>query len=173
MANSLGPWYQQFVIDGLKTTTRPFMSKEYFDQIRPLFPENLVNLNILDLACNAGLVSFELAKLGAKVLGVDNNPTYIAQAQYIQQQTDISDVKFILADIETIYPIYKYDVVILLSALYHLSNPRKMAAKLDSLDSDLVLSFRLNNYDKYISLFKRKQVIKEASYAKKRAVLLR
>ena len=169
-------WYQRFIIDGKPTTNRPFMTDEYFNQLLPLFPDNIFGKTVLDLACNAGLVSFNLAKLGAKVIGVDSNELAINQAHYVMSKLDLPKVEFIVSDIED-FPISSYypDIILMLSMLYHLKDPRAMIEKVCSLPSDIIASFRLNNYDKYIGMFKDygRTVIKEATYARKRAALLR
>ena len=169
-------WYQQFIIDGKPTTNRPFMTDEYFNQLRPLFPDDLSDKKVLDLACNAGLVSFNLAKLGAKVIGVDKDKQYIDQAHYVMSKLDVPKVEFIISDLEDL-PIddYPSDIILMLSTIYHLNNPKAMIEKVCNQPSDIVASFRLNNYDKYIGMFKDygRTVVKETTYARKRAALLR
>ena len=38
---------------------------------------------MLDIGCNAGFYTFELAKRGAQVLGVDLDPHYLRQARWV------------------------------------------------------------------------------------------
>jgi tRNA (mo5U34)-methyltransferase len=49
----------------------------------------------LDIGCNAGFYSFELAKRGAEVLGIDLDPHYLKQARWAAKQLGYDDrVKF-------------------------------------------------------------------------------
>lgn len=50
-------------------------------QVAPLLPEDLTNWRALDVGCGAGSYSFEMAKRGARVLGIDEDAHLVAQAQ--------------------------------------------------------------------------------------------
>lgn len=170
----LSPWYQQFTIDGDKTTAVGLMNDDYFSKIRPLFPEELTGKKVLDLACNAGLVSFSLAKLGAKVIGFDNNEKYIDQANFVMVTTDVPKVKFIKMDIEKLRTsFYSPNIIVVLSAIYHLSKPTEFIKGLSIVD--VVASFRLPLYNTYTEIFKKfgYDIVAEADYGRKRAALFR
>lgn len=148
----LGPWYQQFNFDGKLTTRTGFMNSDYFREILPLLPD-VNNKIVLDLCCNAGLVSFELAKLGARVYGFENDSKYFNQAIYASQYMP-NYVDFRLIDVETVdLKNYKPNLVLALSCLYHLKDPMAMIEKISNCDADIVVSFREKLFDKYISYF--------------------
>jgi len=50
-------------------------------QIAPHLPEDLTDWRALDIGCGAGTYSFELAKRGAQVLGIDGDARRLSQAQ--------------------------------------------------------------------------------------------
>jgi len=152
------------------------MNKSYFNALRPLLPTNLHNKVVLDLACNAGFVSFELAKLGAKVTAFDISETYIDQANLVMCRIEVPRVHFIIMDIEKLEPsFYLPDLILLLSCLYHLKDPKAMIKKVCNTSADVIASFRLNNYDKFISLFNQfgRTPSATANYGRKKAALFR
>lgn len=169
-------WYQKFIIDGHPTTPKGFMSEEYFKKLVPLFPPDLHGKVILDLACNAGFVSYKLAAMGAHVTGIEKNPLYFEQAQYISYKLSPPPINLVLGDIET-YDLQQFDpdLVIFLSVINHLNDPQAMVIKLSLLNSDVIASFRLSEFHKWQNLFLDRgfKAVKEAYYAKKRAVYLR
>lgn len=169
-------WYHQYIIDGKPTTNRPFMNEEIFSQLFPIFPENLKGKVVLDLACNAGFVSFKLAQRGARVYGIDCNESYIDQANYAMEKLSLPRVRFFILDVENIEPsFYNPHLIVALSMVYHLHDPKAFVKKICDVGCDIVTSFRLNLYDHYIKMFTDfgRQVVKEVDYAKKRAALIR
>lgn len=173
---SLHPWYQKFTIGKESTTAKGLMNDEFFDKILRLFPKNLANKLILDLACNAGLASFRLAGLGAKVIGFDKSEHYIDQANFIMKTLNKPKVFFVISDIENLMiSNYSPDIVLLLSSIYHLKDPKAMIKKVCQEPTDIIISFRLSNYDQYMKIFKSygRSSSGEVNYGRKRAVLFR
>ena len=169
-------WYHKFNVNGKDTTPKGFMNEEYFKKLSYVLPNELYGKKVLDLACNAGFVSFKLAKLGAKVIGFDKSEYYIDQANYIMKNTNVPKVRFIISDIEELLiECYSPDIILLLSALYHLKDPKAMVDKLCMADCDLVVSFRKQNCDKYLAMFDNynMDIVRETSYGNKRAYLLK
>jgi len=86
----LGPWFQQINLKQLKTkdiSGKPLKTLQtnllsaevlhnhpiwIWEQFKEDVPENLTGKKILDIACNDGFYSFEMAKRGATVIGFDN-----------------------------------------------------------------------------------------------------
>lgn len=169
---NLGKWYQLFNLSGKPSTTDPFMTDEIFNQLRPLFPLNMENKKVLDLCCNAGLVSFNLAKLGADVTGIEKNPLYLSQASYVMQLNSLPKVTFINADVET-YDFPSVDIIVALSCIYHLKNPKEFIKKLCATPSKIITSFRNSNYSTLSQVFKDcgRTATMEIPYARKRAIL--
>ena len=169
-------WYQQFKVNGKYTTPKGFMNEKFFKQLSYVLPKELEGKNVLDLACNAGFVSFKLAGLGAHVIGFDKSEHYIDQANYIMKNTKVPKVRFIIADIEQLLlEAYSPHIIVLLSALYHLKDPASMVSKLCNTKADLVISLRNTNYDEYIKLFEshNMKIVRESTYGRKRASLIK
>jgi tRNA (mo5U34)-methyltransferase len=94
-------------------------------QIAPVLPHDLTGWSVLDIGCNAGFYSFELAKRGAFVLAVDVDDRYLGQARWARAQFGLEDRVelrqmnvYDLAVLEE-----RFDVVLFLGLLYHLRYP--------------------------------------------------
>jgi len=94
-----------------------------------LFGGSLKGLRVLDIACNAGFWSLEAHKSGADyVLGLDARPKHIEQAEFVRDalQIDPGQLEYKHMDIYDISPETvggRFDLVLLLRVLNHLSNP--------------------------------------------------
>src|SRR3954452_25287462 len=85
-ARNLGPWFHNLHLpDGTQTApTYPlgdFPNMKWV-QIAPHVPQDLTGLEALDIGCNAGFYSFELANRGANVRAIDIDKRYLAQASW-------------------------------------------------------------------------------------------
>jgi tRNA (mo5U34)-methyltransferase len=126
---SLGPWFHNLHLpDG--TQTNPdhhfgdFPSFKW-KQISAHIPRNLDGWTALDIGCNAGFYSFELAKRGAKVTGIDINTHYLSQSQWAMKQFGLeSRVHFEQCQIYdfALRP-EKYDIIMFMGVFYHLRYP--------------------------------------------------
>ena len=66
-----------------------------WQQIQPFLPPDIRGWRVLDVGCNAGFYSFELARRGASVLGIDVDPHYLAQATWAVREMGLdSEVVF-------------------------------------------------------------------------------
>ena len=176
LISALGPWYQEFVIDGIRTTNRPLMSDSMFDRIAPLIPDKYKKKKVLDLGCNAGLVSFKLAGMGAKVYGFDKYERHIDQANFVMKYLDLPRVRFIISNVDRLaINAYSPALIIALSSLYHLDDPTAAIKKMCAENCDMLVSFRLNLYDGYIAKFKEfgRLPIGSAEYGRKRAAFFK
>jgi tRNA (mo5U34)-methyltransferase len=81
--------------------------------------------NCLDIGCNAGFYTFELAKRGARVLGIDLDERYLRQARWAAEQYDLSEQtrfeKMQVYDLARRYE--RFDLVLFMGVLYHLRYP--------------------------------------------------
>jgi tRNA (mo5U34)-methyltransferase len=88
--DALGPWFHNLHLpDGVETAP----GHQYGDfprfkweHIAGAVPEDLSGWTVLDIGCNAGFYSIELAKRGANVLGIDVEPLYLRQAQWAAER---------------------------------------------------------------------------------------
>jgi tRNA (mo5U34)-methyltransferase len=126
---SLGPWFHNLRLpDGLETAPdHPLGDFPRFkwNQIAPFLPADLNGWKALDIGCNAGFYSFELARRGAQVLGIDSDPRYLRQAEWARRHLDAPGrVRF---ERRTVYDLPRlpgrFDLVLFMGVLYHLRYP--------------------------------------------------
>jgi tRNA (mo5U34)-methyltransferase len=125
----LGPWFHNLHLpDGTQTVPDHFLGDFPFfkwEQIRPHVPEDLTGWTALDIGCNAGFYSFELARRGALVTGIDHDPHYLRQARWAAGQFGVEDqVRFQEMQVYDLAASpEKYDLVLFMGVLYHLRYP--------------------------------------------------
>src|SRR5690554_1180438 len=82
----LGPWFHNLHLPGnIKTAPQHFLGdfpSFKWQQLKDHVPEDLSGWRVLDIGCNAGFYSFELAKRGAQVTGIDLDIHYLEQAEW-------------------------------------------------------------------------------------------
>jgi tRNA (mo5U34)-methyltransferase len=82
-------------------------------------------MSVLDIGCNAGFYSFELAKLGANVTAIDTNDHYLSQARWAAKKLDlkknITIEKMQLYDLTNLQE--DFDIIFFLGVFYHLRYP--------------------------------------------------
>src|SRR5947199_3415656 len=80
----LAPWFHNLHLpDGRETAPdHPLGDFPAFKwrRLGPALPDDLSGWTALDIGCNAGFYSFELARRGATVLGIDSDEHYLDQA---------------------------------------------------------------------------------------------
>jgi tRNA (mo5U34)-methyltransferase len=126
---ALGPWFHNLHLPGEIQTApdHPFgdFPRWKWEQLAPLLPEDLHGATALDIGCNAGFYSFELARRGADVLAIDSDPHYLRQAEWARrrlpggqrmrlQQAQVYD----LARMPD-----RFDLVLFMGVFYHLRYP--------------------------------------------------
>ncbi|MBD0274501.1 MAG: DUF1698 domain-containing protein, partial [Acetobacteraceae bacterium] len=83
-AAALGDWFHNIDLGGVRTAPDHFLGdypavkwRAFADAV----PADLSGKTVLDIGCNGGFYSIEMKKRGAsRVLGVDFDDTYLAQA---------------------------------------------------------------------------------------------
>jgi tRNA (mo5U34)-methyltransferase len=126
---SLAPWFHNLHLpDGAQTAPdHPLgdFPTVKWRQIAPFVPDDLTGWRVLDVGCNAGFYSFELARRGAEVTGLDIDAHYLRQARWAARQYGLE------ARIEfregSVYELARggeqFDLVWFLGVLYHLRHP--------------------------------------------------
>src|SRR5690606_10663930 len=87
-------------------------------------PARLDGKTVLDVGCNAGFYSLEMKRRGAaRVLGIDDEPSYLAQARFAAEVSglDIEFERLSVYDVERLGE--RFDLVIFMGVLYHLRYP--------------------------------------------------
>lgn len=134
---SIGPWMVQFRLrnDHMTIDTTTLAAK--VDANNYLFRLDLINgtladllggeiatTSVLDIGCNAGFFSLDLAARGAQhVDGVDLRCANINQARFLAEHYGIDNVAFHVSDADDVAQGRQYDVVLNLGLLYHVVNP--------------------------------------------------
>jgi SAM-dependent methyltransferase len=110
---------------------------------------DLQNLRILDIGCNEGLYSLELASRGASVLGVDAREAHIEKARFAARALSL-EVAFEQLAVRDIDPERhgRFDVVVAAGILYHLDAPDlfQTVARLAGMTSRLVIDTHVSPY---------------------------
>jgi tRNA (mo5U34)-methyltransferase len=125
----LGPWFHNLHLpDGTQTapdhSLGDFPARKW-KRIAPHIPEDLEGWHALDIGCNAGFYSFELARRGAHVTGIDLDPHYLAQAEWAAKQFGL-EKRIELRQMQ-VYDLAHtnetFDLVCFLGVFYHLRYP--------------------------------------------------
>jgi SAM-dependent methyltransferase len=88
--------------------------------------DNCAGKSVLDIGCAEGLISIEMAKLGAvAVHGVEIVPQHVEVANRVRGDLPVT---FEVADANTWRPKRSYDIVIALALLHKLRNPTAACA---------------------------------------------
>ncbi|HYE38778.1 MAG TPA: TIGR04290 family methyltransferase [Ramlibacter sp.] len=128
--DALGPWFHNLHLPGgVQTLPNHFLGGDFpsfkWEQIRPHVPEDLTGWRVLDVGCNAGFYSFELARRGASVLAIDMEPLYLDQARWAVQQFGLQDrVEFRQLQVyDLARSSEQFDLVWFMGVFYHLRYP--------------------------------------------------
>lgn len=126
----LGPWFHNLHLpDGTETAPdHPLGDFPSFkwQAIAPHLPVDLKGWSALDIGCNAGFYSFELAKRGAHVTALDIDPHYLTQARWAAERYGLSDrIEFRQG---SVYDLARddrsYDLIWFMGVFYHLRYPQ-------------------------------------------------
>ena len=82
------------------------------------------NLKILDVGCGGGIICEPLARLGAKVTGIDFAPNNIKTAKLHSKRSNLK-INYIYKDIEKSKLDEKFDIILMFEVLEHLDDWKK------------------------------------------------
>jgi len=125
----LEPWFHNLHLpDGTQTAPNHKLGDFpafKWKQIAPNLPASLRGWRALDIGCNAGFYSFELARRGATVVGIDVDLHYLKQARWAAKLYGLDGViDFRQMEIyELAYTREVYDLVLFMGVFYHLRYP--------------------------------------------------
>ena len=126
---SLAPWFHNLHLpDGTRTAPEHELGDFpacKWAELAPALPQDLGGWTALDIGCNAGFYSFELARRGARVTAIDSNAHYLSQARWAAAEYGLGDrITFEQAQLyELLNRSHSYDLVLFLGVLYHLRYP--------------------------------------------------
>lgn len=123
----LGPWFHNLDLGGVRTAPDHFLGdypackwRAFADSI----PADLTGKTVLDIGCNAGFYAIEMKRRGAaRVVGVDSDEDYLAQARFAASTLGVSIelVRLSVYDVASLGE--RFDLVLFLGVLYHLRHP--------------------------------------------------
>lgn len=122
----LGPWFHDLDLNGVRTAPNHPLGnflRELWRLASPAFPEDMTGKTVLDIGCNAGFYSLQLASRGAQVTGVDHDPRYLAQARFAAEVVG-ADIEYLQLDVYDVDRLGRdFDFVLFMGVLYHLRHP--------------------------------------------------
>jgi tRNA (mo5U34)-methyltransferase len=133
----LGPWrlpyrlhHQQFTMNeiGWRVARERILFRRDLiaGTVATLLGENIGASSVLDLGCNSGFFSLELAARGAaQVDGVDLRQENIDQARFLAAHYDLH-ATFSTTDVKALAADQRWDVVLNLGLLYHVTDPLEL-----------------------------------------------
>lgn len=125
----LEPWFHNIHLpDGQQTAPDHFLGDFpafKWNNIKDSIPNDLTGWKVLDIGCNAGYYSIELAKRGAEVTGIDLDKHYLKQARWTAEQFGL-DNKITFKEMQ-VYDLAhsseEYDLICFMGVFYHLRYP--------------------------------------------------
>jgi tRNA (mo5U34)-methyltransferase len=129
-AAHLAPWFHNLHLPGGRQTAPDHPLGDFprwkWEQIAPHLPADLDGARALDIGCNAGFYSFQLAQRGARVTGIDIDPHYLAQAAWAAGELGLEHAidwrQLGVYDLARMTD-EPFDIVLFLGVLYHLRHP--------------------------------------------------
>jgi tRNA (mo5U34)-methyltransferase len=127
--DSLGPWFHNLHLpDGTQTAPGHRFGdfpRFKWEKLEATVPQDMQGWSVLDIGCNAGFYSLQLANRGAHVLGLEVEPLYLRQAQWMAREYELTDrLEFVEGDVyQLINSERKFDVVWFTGVFYHLRYP--------------------------------------------------
>lgn len=126
-AAELGPWFHNLDLHGVSTAPEHFLGdypRVKWRRFAHALPADLSGKTVLDIGCNAGFYSMEMKRRGAaRVLGIDFDDDYLAQARFAAEVEDL-DIEFRKLSVYDIAALgERFDLVIFIGVLYHLRHP--------------------------------------------------
>ena len=125
----LGPWFHNLHLpDGTETAPDHFLGdfpSFKWREIAPHLPADLSGWKVLDIGCNAGFYSLELARRGARVTGIDHDPHYLRQARWAAEQFGLADrIDWRHMQVyDLARTAERWDLILFMGVFYHLRYP--------------------------------------------------
>lgn len=126
---ALAPWFHNLHLPGPVQTAPDHPLGDFpaykWREFAGELPADLTGARALDIGCNAGFYSFELARRGAQVLAIDHDRHFLRQAEWAAGRLGLTDrVELRQMDVYDLARLDEtFDVVLFLGVLYHLRYP--------------------------------------------------
>ncbi|HWE11748.1 MAG TPA: TIGR04290 family methyltransferase [Solirubrobacteraceae bacterium] len=128
--DDLAPWFHNLHLPSGHRTAAGHPLGDFpafkWEQIAGAVGDDLRGVRALDIGCNAGFYSFELAARGAQVLAIDVDEHYLRQGRWAARQLDPDGrVRFERLHLyDLIASDARFDLILFLGVLYHLRYPQ-------------------------------------------------
>lgn len=123
-----GPWFHNINLNGIETAPDhplgdyPAAHWRYFSAA---LPDDMSGLSVLDIGCNGGFFSLAVRERGAaRVVGIDYDADYLAQARFAAQVRGMDDIEFHQMSVYDVAALgERFDIVLFMGVFYHLRHP--------------------------------------------------
>jgi tRNA (mo5U34)-methyltransferase len=128
-AHELSPWFHNVHLpDGTQTApTHPLGDFPAFkwQTFAEHIPADLSDWRALDIGCNAGFYSLELARRGASVVALDVDPHFLRQARWLAAQFEFGHrIEIRQGQVhDLVHWSERFDLVLFMGVFYHLRYP--------------------------------------------------
>lgn len=125
----LGPWFHNLHLPDGRQTAPDHPLGDFpnykWAELGLALPTDLSGCRALDIGCNAGFYSIELARRGADVVAIDHDPHYLEQARWAAERFEVERrIDFRLLGVYDLAALAEtFDLVLFLGVLYHLRYP--------------------------------------------------
>jgi tRNA (mo5U34)-methyltransferase len=125
----LAPWFHNLHLPGGLQTAPEHPLGDFplvkWRQIAPFIAPDLTGWRVLDVGCNAGFYTFELARRGAEVIALDIDAHYLDQARWAAQRFGLEErIEFRCGSVYELAGCgEQFDLVWFLGVFYHLRHP--------------------------------------------------
>jgi tRNA (mo5U34)-methyltransferase len=127
--DELKPWFHNLHLPGGQETAPEHPLGDFpsikWKQVSPHLPADLNGWRAIDIGCNAGFYSFELARRGAIMTAIDIDPHYLEQARWAAEQFALEQ-RITFKQMQ-VYDLARteenYDLVWFMGVFYHLRYP--------------------------------------------------
>ena len=172
--SKLAPWMYDFQFANAKTSdfehTYTYQSEHMHDlrsdlitqTIKDIYGDRLRDMTVLDIGCNCGIFSFDLASIGAKqVVGIDVFERNIKQAKYLNTILGYDNVEFRTCNLKNLNS-ETFDIVLNLGVMYHLSTPYEVMQLCHSIANELCVVDTICHKDVFSGFFSTYKPVKSA-----------
>lgn len=127
--DAMRPWFHNLHLpDGRQTSPHHRLGdfpRDKWERLAPHLPGDLRGWRVLDVGCNAGFYTFELAGRGAEVTAVDVDEHYLRQGRWAAERLEVAGrVRFGRASVwDVLGEGRRYDLVLFMGLFYHLRYP--------------------------------------------------
>ncbi len=128
-AAELAPWFHNLHLPGGVQTAPDHALGDFpagkWRQIAPYVPASLEGWSALDIGCNGGFYTVELARRGAQVVGLEPDAHYLRQAAWAIDTLELAEQVELRQD--SVYSLLssseRFDLVLFMGVFYHLRHP--------------------------------------------------